>query len=722
MESFVRCGWYVRAVILFVSVATTATTATTTTAAGSKYVISSFNERENDQHGEDGIFSTKENKDEIATTGSSSSSSSTHSNWSKLRYSLFTNDDGYDVGLQQQRLCDIGDGYIYREDEKLVTFETRCGSIEQFPCYCAPDLDPPISCPYCGFHSSEAATSTSISISATRNANAERKNDSKSDDFFCLKDGEISDPFVGKGGTSSATIQECSCRVEQGSHEPISSCQPVKSGTPKRPASMPPLINNNNDESRLSSKPTPQPTPTNPMNLHTHSPTPEPTPKPSLASIDNSMTGNEDTKDEDEFSTSSRQSPLRQPTRKPSLAPIDNEETKDEDEFSTSSRQSALRRVPKDIETKIESEAPPGTISDSETSEDPDDICMLELEGGGTKTFQRGESYGVYLPTRCNQPSKFPCFCNPDLYTQVECPYCSFRTGNGDLLCAKHEQTVSFPVPGSDDARDIETCMCWVPEDPTQKPFDACSVSSPSMDDSLEKNSDNGNDVYSNGGIEGCDVFNPTTGKIVIIPIEESFADYLEVDGACGDGVEWPAYCSADMDSTNTAILTVSKQETPNLPHSNNIFSSIAVYISNREDITYPYCVFSDTLSETPICAKDDENVVYTTKEGKQIQCSCSYSSNGGAQSTCSLYLARSSDGASSGGIYRTRFYGGVEVPPTHSHVATPMDSHSSMLTIPQGDTSGAVGRNIGGNSIVYGILRSAVVWALGHIMFTTIL
>jgi len=97
-------------------------------------------------------------------------------------------------------------------------------------------------------------------------------------------------------------------------------------------------------------------------------------------------------------------------------------------------------------------------------------------------------------------------------------------------------------------------------------------------------------------------------------------------------------------------------------------------------------------------------------------------SSNGGAQSTCSLYLARSSDGASSGGIYRTRFYGGVEVLPTHSHVAPPMDSHSSMLTIPQRDTSGAVGRNIGGNSIVYGILRSAVVWALGHIMFTTIL
>jgi len=97
-------------------------------------------------------------------------------------------------------------------------------------------------------------------------------------------------------------------------------------------------------------------------------------------------------------------------------------------------------------------------------------------------------------------------------------------------------------------------------------------------------------------------------------------------------------------------------------------------------------------------------------------------SSNGGAQSTCSMYLARSSDGASSGGIYQTRFYGGVEVLPTHSHVAPPMDSHSSMLTIPQRDTSGAVGRNIGGNSIVYGILRSAVVWALDHIMFTTIL
>jgi hypothetical protein len=699
MESFARCGWYVRVGILFFSLATT-------TAAGSKYVISSFNERENDQHGEDGIVSTNQNKDEIATpsgsssssSSSSASSSSTHSSWSKLRYSLFTNDDGYDAGLQQQRLCDIGDGYIYREDEKLVTFETRCGSIEQFPCYCAPDLDPPISCPYCGFHSSSeasAAATAAASTSATINANAERRNDSKSDDFFCLKDGEISDPFVGNGGASTATIQECSCRIEQGTPEPISFCQPVQSGTPKRPASRPPLINNNNnddddDESRLSSKPKAQPTPTNPMNLHTHSPMPEPTPKPSLAPIQNSMTGNEDTKVEDKFSTSSRQSPLRS--------------------------------VPKDIKTEIETEAPPGTLSDIETFENADDICSLELEGGTTKTFQRGESYGVYLPTRCNQPNKFPCFCNPDLYTQVECPYCSFRTGNGDLLCAKHEQTVSFPVPGSDDARDIETCTCWVPEDPTQKPFDACSVSSQSMDDSPEQNNDNGNDVYSNGGIEGCDVFNPTTGKNVIIPIGESFAKYLEVEGACGDCTEWPAYCSADMDTTNNAILTFSKQETPNLPHSSNIFSSIAVYISNREDITYPYCVFSDTLSETPICAKDDENVVYTTEEGKRIQCSCSYSSNGGAQSTCSPYLARSSDGASSGGMHRTKSSDGVEVTSTHSHIATPMDSHSSMLTIPQRDTSGAIGRNIGGHFIICGILRSAAVWALGHIMVTTIL
>jgi hypothetical protein len=246
--------------------------------------------------------------------------------------------------------------------------------------------------------------------------------------------------------------------------------------------------------------------------------------------------------------------------------------------------------------------------------------------------------------------------------------------------------------------------------------------------DSPEKNNDNYNgngNGKSNGGIEGCEVSDPAIGENVMIPIGESFADYIEVEGVCGDGIEWPAYCSADMDTPDTAILTFPKKEAPNLPHSNNVFSSIAVYISNRKDITYPYCVFSDTLSETPICAKDDENVQYTTEEGDRIRCSCSYSSNGGAQPTCSS--ARSSDGASSGGIHRTRSNGGGEVTPTHSPVATPTHSpvdayRSSMLTIPQRDTSGTVGRNGDGHFIVYGILRPVAVWVLGHILFTTIL
>lgn len=46
--------------------------------------------------------------------------------------------------------CTI-DLVVYEAGESLGdSFSTRCGSASDWPCYCAPDLDPPISCPYCG--------------------------------------------------------------------------------------------------------------------------------------------------------------------------------------------------------------------------------------------------------------------------------------------------------------------------------------------------------------------------------------------------------------------------------------------------------------------------------------------------------------------------------------------------------------------------------------------
>ena len=596
------CRSYVQVVILFFSGTTVKGTIASSLQTNE---VTPFS-HERIEHKEDNIYWSELpmiGKDEVdastisVSTKSSALSSSATSSWSKLRNSLFAKNDvdiGYEAQLKRQRLCDIGDGYIYREDEVLGTFETRCGSIEQFPCYCAPDLDPPISCPYCGFHSEIS------------NGKEERLQQSKSVNLFCLQDGEKSDPFV--ASEKDKTVQQCYCNLE--GDIPVSTCH-------------------------------------------------------SASSSDKDLSRSPDAIEGTENKT----------------IPY---ETLEENETT-------------DIEA---------TTNSNESSKQ--DICTLELDSGEIKTFQRGESYGDFLPNECQQPSRFPCRCNPDLYDQIECPYCSFRTDNGDLVCAEHDQTVSFFVPGSE-SRDVETCTCWVPEDPSQKPFKACTVTSYSLD-SLEKDADHyyamskesGNENADNNNskpsTKGCDITDSASGESSIVPIGESFADYLEVEGTCGNGVDWPAYCTGDATAaTDTAIVHLSGK------HDLDQSARNAGYINDRKDIAYPYCIFRDTLSGTPVCAKDTGDVVYTNSDEEKIRCSCRYSnSNGGQTETaCSPYLPPPDDSIP---MKRNRSSG----------AAVPRS-----ITYP---TDSPVEESDAGVSIVNGILRRTLMFVvLGH-AFTMVL
>jgi len=47
--------------------------------------------------------------------------------------------------------------------------------------------------------------------------------------------------------------------------------------------------------------------------------------------------------------------------------------------------------------------------------------------------------------TRCGSAADYPCFCNPDLPNQVECPYCGFSSQSGALFCARNQETIVFP-------------------------------------------------------------------------------------------------------------------------------------------------------------------------------------------------------------------------------------------------------------------------------------
>jgi hypothetical protein len=220
-------------------------------------------------------------------------------------------------------------------------------------------------------------------------------------------------------------------------------------------------------------------------------------------------------------------------------------------------------------------------------------------------TFQRGESFGDYVETRCGSPLEFPCYCNPDLPNQMECPYCGFVDVNGELLCAHDGEIVTY-FDG-----DIEqTCSCEVPDDPLQNPTEKCGLDIGSGFGTDPPFGDSG----VNATAEGCTIAD-ANGALVTIPNGESFGDL--VDGVCGDALEWPSFCNAQIQQTVAARSPGGSQD----------FGAIE----------YPYCVYTDTITGSPECARNNEFVTYTNMMGEQVECSCTYTSasTGGAQSTC---------------------------------------------------------------------------------------
>jgi hypothetical protein len=229
------------------------------------------------------------------------------------------------------------------------------------------------------------------------------------------------------------------------------------------------------------------------------------------------------------------------------------------------------------------------------------DVCTLELESGQVITLAYGESYGDYIETRCGSSTEFPCFCNPAMRNQMECPYCGFVQADGELLCAKHNEIVSF-----NDGVEDQTCTCEISANPLDEPIQNCGP--------FDGNGNNNNNDFDNvvGGDGECTVVD-LNGETVTIPAGESFGDL--VDGVCGDSIEWPAFCNTQLEST-----IISRTETEGLT-----------------SVEYPYCVYSDTITGETICGRDGQELTYLNTQGEEITCSCSYNSPGmgGAQSRC---------------------------------------------------------------------------------------
>ena len=516
--------------------------------------------------------------------------------WSKLHSSLFS---GNIPEFKQQRLCLIG-GYTYREGDIVTTFEElRCGSVEHFPCKCAPDLSPPISCPYCGFYSPNRNTNDS-----NHRHNAERLQISNADGFFCLKEGEETDPFVGKKG---GVIEICSCSLNE-EQKAVSTCDPVEYNAEQdaylrtdRTSHNEIGIGDGKDDNDSSSN----------ANANSN------------ANAIASRTGGNGTNTK-------------------GVKNVEGTHTNDneKDTHNTLVRDIIVANPSALNETEARGDTSASSNNIDIDDKDKDDFCTLVLpDSGGTLTFRRGESYRDFRPNRCNEPSNYPCYCNPDLYNQLECPYCSFYTGDGNLLCAKHGETVSFFVPDSTRG-DVETCSCSIPGTPGEIPIKKCVLSNPLLQDDMNDNLVSPDIIQNNNIKKGCPITNPNTGQLVTVPVGESFGDYVTFQGLCGDGNEWPAYCSIDS-VDDSEVISDTGQETTKVQRANAFIFDI----TERDDVFYPHCVYVDTISNTPVCAKNKEQVVYTNEEGNAMQCWCTFDSSGlGGNSSCSPYLEEPSE------------------------------------------------------------------------------
>jgi hypothetical protein len=442
--------------------------------------------------------------------------------------------------------CNIN-GQVFQAGQNLgENFVTRCGSAEDFPCFCNPDLEQQVECPYCGFALLGG-------------------------DLLCAGDNEVVS-FV----DINSDDKICGCSAPKGGIPSPNCDEPVDSESTC-------TIDLADGTSKVFTK------------------------GESLGDFLQSRCGSEFPC----FCNPSLPEQIECPyCRFPSMGgdlvcARDGESVTFRDMVGVD--QSCSCQIPNTLnadaitscnaspEAPGEVPSPPPTDPPSlplTPTDPPADFCTLEMDSGQVITFANGESYGDYLTTRCGSSEEFPCFCNPALHNQIECPYCGFASGNGSLYCAKDQETISYADGGV-----TRTCSCEIPDDPFEEPIRSCSVGGPPPT----------NAPIVPPPTNGC-TFTLPDGEIVTLEDGESFGNLIE--GVCGPAEDWPAFCNTDVANT------ISRQ-------------------SNNAE--YPYCIFQNTASGDPVCARNSEMVAFKDDNDVDMTCSCLYlnAALGGAQPVC---------------------------------------------------------------------------------------
>lgn len=319
-------------------------------------------------------------------------------------------DEGEDDGDQGRdfnswRVCEL-EGNLYFEGENVGdSFVTRCGSPSDFPCYCNPDLNPPVECPYCGF----ALTKENL---------------------LCLKDEQIA-TFTDIYGDELT----CGCIAPPGTVNPVQNClrQPSDANTCIfRDDNGDPVTFNAgdavDDELLTFSECGPNfpcycdPTASNGLSC------------PFCVEVD--FAGELICANEGEIAFF-------------------------EDENGDTKR--CTCEVPDNEEPSLNcGDSVPGRPSASPTrppSVDPGNSCSIRAPSGETVYVPDGDSFGDLYNGECGSWTRYPAFCNADGSTssdQIEYPYCVFENAFGQTICAEDNGSVSFV----DATTTAVTCSC----------------------------------------------------------------------------------------------------------------------------------------------------------------------------------------------------------------------------------------------------------------------
>lgn len=449
----------------------------------------------------------------------------------------------------------------------ITGFETRCGSSTDFPCFCDPSQDPPISCPYCSFSLPDEG-------------------------LLCLYEGDT-ETFT----DVDEELRTCTCTLDTDGR-PAPSCD-ARPGLTVSQTSTTIDQANTNDTCTLD-------LPDGGSRTFSRG---EPIGDllPNRCGDDFPCYCNPDAPNSMEcpycrFPTQDEELLCAGDGETVSFVDLEGQEQVCSCDVSSDPTMDPVSTCDSGAATTGGSYNDDDNDDDTNGSSSNNGICTVELESGQVVTLSAGESYGDYIETRCGSSAEFPCFCNPELKNQMECPYCGFVQAGGDLLCAKHQEVISF-----NDGEIDQTCTCEIPSDPNQEPIQNCVEGDvPPPTSTPPGYDDNENETT------GCTITD-LDGNIVTISHGDSFGDLVE--GVCGDPNVWPAYCNTQLDGSVTSRAGSQDFDT----------------------IEYPYCTYSDTMDGETTCARNNEQVVYVNTFGEEVQCSCSFSPSGlgGAQSTC---------------------------------------------------------------------------------------